>query len=76
MWAMMYFRTLPSPLRDLDPDFLEIFYNFANTYTEESVLRGYTKNREKEELGPTEDQMKNLGYSDEEIAGMDLRGEV
>jgi hypothetical protein len=67
---------LPSPLKDLDPDFLEIFYKFANTYTEESVFRGYAEYREKEESGPTGGLMKNLGYSDEDIAGMDLQGEA
>jgi len=46
-------------------------FNFANTFTEESVLQGYTK-RIKETSGPSADIMKGLGYSDEEVAGMDL----
>jgi DNA-binding transcriptional regulator YhcF (GntR family) len=59
----------------MDADFLEIFFSFANTYTEESVLHGFTKARQEEEAKPTIQKMKRLGYSDEEIAKMDLRKE-
>jgi hypothetical protein len=64
---------LPVPLRELNLDFLEIFFNFANTYTEESVLHGFTKAKQETESKPTAETMKQLDYSDEEIAGMDLR---
>ena len=73
MWAMAYFRELPVPLQGLDADFLEIFFNFANTYTEESVLHGYSKQRKEAESRPTPGLMKRFGYSDKEIANMDLR---
>jgi hypothetical protein len=69
---MVYFRVLPLPLRNLDPDFLEILFKFANTYTAESVYQGYTAQREKEESGPAADRMQALGYTDEDVAGMDL----
>jgi hypothetical protein len=70
---MVYFRELPVPLRELNFDLLEIFFNFANTYTEESVLHGFTKTRQEEESKPTVGKMRRLGYSDEDIAEMDLR---
>jgi hypothetical protein len=73
MWAMVYFRELPLPLKEVDPSLLEIVFNFANTFTEESVLHGYTKQKAEAESGPSAEVMKRLGYSDEEIAGMDLQ---
>jgi hypothetical protein len=72
MWAMVYFRALPVPLRELDHDLLEIFFNFANTYTEESVLKGYAKKRLEFGTAPAAEKLRGLGYSDEDIAGMDL----
>ena len=73
MWAMAYFRELPEPLKETNPDFLEIFFKFANTFTEKSILNGFTKQREKTESGPDARRMKSLGYSDEDIANMELR---
>ena len=75
MWAMAYFRELPVPLNELNPEFLGIIYKFANTFTEESVLRGFTKQREEHESKPTADMMRRLGYSEEDIAKMELRDE-
>ena len=74
MWAMVYFRELPVKLREVDPSFLEIIFNFANIFTEDSVLRGYTKQRKDADSTPTADQMRRLGYSEAEIARMDLNG--
>jgi hypothetical protein len=36
-------------------------------------LYGFTKARQEAESKPTVEKMKRLGYSDEDIAGMDLR---
>jgi len=74
MWAVVYFREFPAPIKEIDPSFLEIIFNFANTYTEESVFNGYTKRIKEITSGPSADIMKKLGYSDEEIAGMDING--
>lgn len=71
---MVYFRELPVKVQDADESLLEIIFNFANTFTEDSVLRGFTKQRKDAESTPTADQMRRLGYSEEEIAGMDLNG--
>jgi hypothetical protein len=73
MWAMVYFKALPLPLRELDPDFLEILFRFANTYTADAVYQGYAARRNEEESKSTADQMLKLGYTDEDIAGMDLQ---
>ncbi|MDR0475753.1 MAG: hypothetical protein LBH43_19045 [Treponema sp.] len=70
---MVYFRELPVPLKEVDPAFLEIFFDFANTYTEKSVMESIIKHRQEKESKPTAEIMKRMGYSDEEIAGMDLR---
>ena len=75
MWAMVYFRELPAPLKEINTDFLEIFFNFANTFTEKSVQNWFSKQREKTEAKPTVQTMRGLGYSDEDIANMELRDE-
>ncbi|GHV92005.1 hypothetical protein AGMMS50268_25080 [Spirochaetia bacterium] len=72
MWAMEYFRELPAPLSELDPAFLDIFFNFANTYTEESVLYAEVNQRKAKESTPSADMFRKLGYSEERIAGMEL----
>ena len=63
----MYFRELPLPLREIDDDYLEFFFKFANTYTEESILTGFIKDEEKKEKEVTEDALKDLGYDDKDI---------
>jgi hypothetical protein len=73
MWAVVYFRELPVPLRRIDENLLEIIFKFANTFTEESVLQGYTKRIKEAESEPTAELMKELGYSDEDIAEMDIK---
>ena len=75
MWAMAFFRELPFPLKNASADFLEIFFQFANTYTEESVLHGFTKQAQENESKPTAEMMRRLGYSAKEIAGEDLQDE-
>jgi len=49
-------------------------FNFANTFTEDLILHGYTKRIKEMTSGPSADIMKRLGYSDHEVAGMDLNG--
>lgn len=73
MWAMVYFRELPVPLKELNVDLLEIFFNFANTYTEKAVTQSYMKNRQETESKPTVQMMRRMGYSEEDMAKMDLR---
>jgi len=73
MWAMAYFRELPVPLKKLDPEFLEIFFKFANIFTEKGVQAGYAKQVEEAESRPTAEMMRRLGYTEEDIAKMELR---
>lgn len=65
MWAMVYFRVLPLPLNEIDDDFLDLFFNFANTFTEDSVLQGFIKAQNEKEPVVSDDVLKELGYSDE-----------
>lgn len=67
MWAMVYFRVLPVPLNELSDDFFDFFFKFANTYTEESILQGYLKSQSEKESKMTAEQMRELGYDDEDI---------
>lgn len=67
---MVYFRTLPAPLNELDSDVLELFFNFANTYTEESILSGYVKHAMEKEKEVSSDVLKDLGYTDEDLLSM------
>jgi hypothetical protein len=69
---MVYFRKLPAPITELDPAFIDIFFNFANTYTEESVLYSEVKRRKKRESTPGAGMFRRLGYTEEQIAGMEL----
>ena len=65
MWAMVYFRVLPRPLNEIDDDFLDLFFNFANTFTEDSVLQGFIKEQNEKERAISDDVLRELGYSDE-----------
>lgn len=65
MWAMVYFRVLPRPLNEIDDDFLDLFFNFANTFTEDSVLQGFIKEQNEKERAISDDVLQELGYSDE-----------
>ena len=67
LWTTVYFRTLPLPLNEIDDDYLDFFFMFANTYTEESVLTGYIKSEEKKEKEVADDALKELGYTDKDI---------
>ena len=71
---MVYFRELPVKLNDIDDDFIELFFRFANTFTEESILNGYLKDemeKEKDITAPSfpggldalkEFERKNIQY--------------
>jgi hypothetical protein len=65
---------LPVPVAELDPAFVDIFFNFANTYTEESVLYSEVKRRKEKESIPGADMFRRLGYTEEQIASMELDG--
>lgn len=67
---MVYFRELPVKLNDIDDDFIELFFRFANTFTEESILNGYLKDEMEKEKEIHDDELKDLGYSDEDILNM------
>lgn len=67
---MVYFRELPLRLDDADDDLLELFFKFANTFTEESILNGYIRDEREKEKEIHEEELKDLGYSDEDILNM------
>lgn len=73
MWGMIYFRELPLPLSEYDNDALGFFFEFANTYTEESILKGYQAQKKRESDNASVEQMRALGYSDEDILNMNLK---
>lgn len=64
---MVYFRTLPVPLNEIDEDFLELFFNFANTYTEDSILTGFLQDKQEQEKEASSEVLKELGYTDEDL---------
>ncbi len=62
MWAMIYFRELPVPIRELDENLLDFIFIFANTYTEESILHGYAQQKREEEREVSDNILEELGY--------------
>jgi len=69
---MVFLRELPVPIKEADPAFIDVFFNFANTYTEESVLYNMMKHRKEKETTPTADMFREMGYSEKDIAMMDI----
>jgi hypothetical protein len=55
---------LPLPINELDEDFLDIFFRFANTYTEDSILHGYIDEESKKLKAVDDDVLAELGYND------------
>lgn len=68
---MAYLRELPFPLSEAGDDFLDALFKFANTYTEESVLRSFAKAEAERAKKVSADDLRLLGYSDEEIVCME-----
>ncbi len=68
---MVYLKALPFPLNKADDDFLEVFFKFANTYTEESVLLSFNKVEAEQAKKVSADDLRELGYSDEDIICME-----
>lgn len=67
---MVYFRELSLPINEIDEDFIDLFYKFANTFTEESILNGFLKDEAEKEKEIHDEELKDLGYSDEDILNM------
>ena len=65
---------LPVPVSELDPAFIDVFYEFANTYSEESVRFAEMKRRKEKESAVNADLFRDLGYTEKEIAEMDVNG--
>lgn len=70
MWTMVFFKVLPVPLQDLDSDLIDFVFDFANTFTVESILEGCLKQKEEDKKKISKDDLAELGYSDEEILNM------
>jgi len=69
---MVFLRELPVPVKELDQAFIDIFFNFANTYTEESVLHSMLKRRKEADAAPSAEMFREMGYSEKDIAEMDI----
>lgn len=63
---MVYFRELPLPIKEVDSDFLDLFFRFANTYTEDSILHGYIDEENKKLKAVDDDVLAELGYDDKD----------
>lgn len=66
---MVYFRELPLPINEIDDDFLDFFFKFANTYTEDSILHGYIDEESKKLKEVDDDVLAELGYDDKDKLG-------
>lgn len=65
---------MPEQVNAIDEDYLEILYNFANTYTEESIRDWYRKLDSEEEKEPSINDLLDLGYSWKDILEMSYSG--
>lgn len=72
MWTMVYFRTLTIPIDEVDDDYSDFIFKFANTFTENSILQGYIKEQKNENKAVSYEMMAELGYSDKDILNMNL----
>lgn len=70
MWTMVFFKVLPVPLQDLDSDLIDFIFDFANTYTVESILEGCLDQKEEDKKKISKDDLAELGYTDEDILNM------
>lgn len=71
LWAAVYFRVLPQQVNAIDEDYLELVYNFANTYTEEGIREWYRDiNKEDSNTEDSTDNLLDLGYTWKEILEM------
>lgn len=70
---MMYLRELPCPLAEADDWFIAILFDFATTFTEDSVLHAKLKEREKEKSVTPAEALRNIGYTDEDILIMNAK---
>ncbi len=64
---MVYLRELRKPLSDYYEEFLFFFFEFANSYTEESVREGYLKKKKAETEDLSEAELKELGYTNKDL---------
>lgn len=69
---MDYLKVCPDPQVINDSDFINIFYEFAMNYTTENLRKQYFENKKKELEKVTRDELRDLGYSEEDIKDVEI----
>lgn len=72
LWIMDYLKVCPDPQVIDDSDFTNIFYEFVMNYTTENLRKQYFENKKKEMEKVTRDELRDLGYSEEDIKDVEI----
>lgn len=67
LWAMDYLKVCPAQQAINDIDFINILYEYAMNYSLEGFRKAYAERLKKESEKVTRDQLRELGYSEEDL---------
>lgn len=69
---MDYLKVCPDPQLIKDDDFLNILFEYAMNYTTEGFRKAYAENLKKENEKVTRDELRDLGYSEEDLRDIEV----
>lgn len=69
---MDYLRVCPDPQKIEDEDYLNILYEFAMNFSQDSFRKAYWDNKKAEEERVTRDDLRELGYDEEDLEGVEI----
>ena len=69
---MDYLKVCPDPQVIDDSNFTNIFYEFVMNYTTEDIRKQYFENKKKKAEKVTRDELRELGYTEEDIKDVEI----
>lgn len=67
LWVMDFLKVLPDPQILDDNDFVNILYEYAMNFDTERFRKAYADSRKKQAEKVSKDELRELGYSEEDI---------
>ena len=55
-----------------DQNFVNILYEYAMNYSTETLRKNYTENKKKQAEKVTRDELRELGYSEEDLKDVEV----